>query len=655
MGHMIGDMAAHLAVAATEPAGIAHYSGIAAHGLLRHAATVLPNRTAIRYGHQKWTYEQLNYDAVRCAAMFQSLGIRPGDCVGILLPNVPEFIIAANGVWRAGGIVVALSPLMVEREVREMIKATACRFVVCLDMLSHMIGAGEVNSLPRSHFSDTIDSISGNAKDSSHAEELPSTVEKTLLVSIREHLPAIQQVGYLWMRRQKTGMWSLPSGKRIAWFWEEVDKTHREWLPVPIDPVHDAAYILPTGGTTANPKAVTLSHQNLVANAWQQYVWTNRLFGTETMLAVLPFFHSYGLSATVLGGAAMGATLILHHRFNTRQVIRLIEEERPTVFHAVPAMLTAMNERLTSNPADLKSLRWVISGGAPLEPEVAMEFAGHSGALVVEGYGLSEASPVTHVGPLYQPPRYGTIGMPLPETEVRIIDPRCDEMSTDDTRWVASDDLMVDENDIQACDFSSGTVGELVVRGPQVMLGYWRDAQSTSEAIRDGWLHTGDLATVDADGFYRIVGRKKDLIITSGYNVYPTEVEEVLCNVPGVAGAAVVGVLDHACGEVVKAIVQMRPGAVWDETALRSACNLHLAKHKRPRIYRRCEGELPRNFLGKLIRRHLRDSFALPSGRDGTIRDSVKDDVGIGASEIASDTPKQPSFEPTATKGEYHE
>lgn len=644
MGHMIGDMAEFIPAATTEPVGITHYSGIAAHGLLRHAATVLPHRTAIRYGRQQWTYEQLNYDAVRCAAMFQKIGLRPGDRVGILLPNVPEFIIAANAVWRAGGIVVALSPLMVEREVREMIKATDCRFVVCLDMLSHMIGAGDVNSSPRSQFSDTLDSINGSARDSDHEQELPSTVEKTLLVSIREHLPAIQQVGYLWMRRQNTGMWSLPTGKRTAWFWEEVDKTHREWLPVAIDPVHDAAYILPTGGTTANPKAVTLSHQNLVANAWQQYVWTNRLFGTETMLAVLPFFHSYGLSATVMGGAAMGATLILHHRFNTRQVIRLIETERPTVFHAVPAMLAAMNERLKSHPADLKSLRWVISGGAPLEPDVAMEFAGHSGALVVEGYGLSEASPVTHVGPLFQSPNYGTIGMPLPETEVRIIDPKCDAMSTDDTRWVASDDPLAIDDQVQACDVSSGAVGELVVRGPQVMLGYWRDAQSTSEAIQDGWLHTGDLATVDADGFYRIVGRKKDLIITSGYNVYPAEVEEVLCNVPGVVGAAVVGVLDHACGEVVKAIVQMQPGAIWDEDALRDACKLHLAKHKRPRIYRRCEGELPRNFLGKLIRRHLRDSFALPSGRDGSIRDSVKDDVGMNKGE-----------KPESTKGENHE
>jgi len=617
MGHLYSDVAAANLSPTSEPSGIVHYAGVPAYGLLRHAAAKLPQRTAVRYGHQHWTYEQLNYDAVRCAAMFQRLGLKPGERVGLLLPNVPEFIIAANGVWRAGGIVVALSPLMVEREVREMIASTECRFVVCLDMLSQLVGAAELGVAIRSPFNQTLDELSGNsAKRGGEpaVTNLPAGVEKTLLVSIREHLPAVQQLGYLWMRRQKTGHWSLPAGPRTAWFWEEVDATEREWVEPSLDTVHDAAYILPTGGTTAKPKAVTLSHQNLVANAWQQYVWTNRLFGTETMLAVLPFFHSYGLSATVLGGAAMGATLVLHHRFNTRQVIRLIEEQRPTVFHAVPAMLAAMNDRLKTHPADLKSLRWVISGGAPLEPEIASDFAAQSGALVVEGYGLSEASPVTHVGPLYQSPRYGTIGMPLPETEVRIVDPRCDDAATDDTRWVNNEPL--DEIDGPACDVSGGAVGELMIRGPQVMLGYWRDPEATAEAIGDGWLHTGDLATVDSDGFYRIVGRKKDLIITSGYNVYPAEVEEVLCSVPGVAGAAVVGVLDYSCGEVVKAIIQLEPGAVWNEEAMRSACALQLAKHKRPKVYRRCEGELPRNFLGKLIRRHLREDFAIASSND---------------------------------------
>lgn len=558
MGHMTNDIrlacGADVDSTTAVPVGIRHFAGLPAYELLRHAAAMLPQRTAIWYGQQQWSYEKLNFDAVRCAAMFQRLGLRRGERVGILLPNVPEYIIAINGVWRAGGIAVALSPLMPATEVQRMLERCECRFVVCLDMLSQLVTAN-------------------------HA------VEMTLLVSIREHLPALQQLGYLWKRRQNTGRWSLPRGAAEGWFWQQIEQTQREFNPVAIDPQHDPAYILPTGGTTAQPKAVTLSHQNLVANAWQQYVWTNCSFGQETMLAVLPFFHSYGLSATVLGGAAMAATLVLHHRFNTRQVIRLIEQHRPTVFHAVPAMLVALNERLRTHPADLRSLRWVISGGAPLERELAEEFTRHSGALVVEGYGLSEASPVTHVGPLFQPPRYGTIGLCLPETQAKIVAPG-------------------DEG--TGKEVPPGEVGELWVRGPQVMLGYWRDSAATAAAIQDGWLRTGDLAKVDADGFYTIVGRQKDLIITAGFNVYPAEVEEVLCQVPGVAGAAVVGVPDSHYGEIVKAFIQLQPGANWDEALLRQVCRERLAKHKCPRIYERCEGELPRNFLGKLIRRHLR-------------------------------------------------
>ncbi len=622
MGHLISDVRlthsedVDRAANAAVPAGIEHYAGLPAYELLRHAAAKLPQRTAICYGQRRWSYERANYDAVRCAAMFQRLGLRRGDRVGILLPNVPEFIIATNGVWRAGGIVVALSPLMPAAEVRRMIELTGCRFVVCLDMLSQLVSADQAS--PRNQLADSGGDARQHARllGDTHQDNgdgyrsngdghgrhdappanagaavgaTPHAVEMTLLVSIREHLPALQQLGYLWMRHHNTGHWSLPSGPGVSWFWEQVDQTQREFDPVAIDPRRDPAYILPTGGTTAQAKAVTLSHQNLVANAWQQYVWTGRSFGNETMLAVLPFFHSYGLSATVLGGAAMAATLVLHHRFNTRQVIRMIEQHRPTVFHAVPAMLTALDARLRTHRADLSSLRWVISGGAPLDREVAEEFVRHSGALVVEGYGLSEASPVTHVGPLFQPPRYGTIGLCLPETQSKIVATGSGE--TDQATLV---------------EVPQGEVGELLVRGPQVMLGYWRDAAATAEAVRDGWLHTGDLATVDGDGFFTIVGRKKDLIITSGFNVYPAEVEEVLCRVPGVAGAAVVGQPDVRCGEIVKAFVQLQPGAKWDEALLRRACSEQLSKHKCPRIYERCEGELPRNFLGKLIRRHLR-------------------------------------------------
>lgn len=567
MGHLVQDQPKHASVMRHRRVdgakiwlaqGIEHFRDIPAFGLLQHAAQTIPDHPALIYGEQTWRYGKLNRDAIRCAAMLQRMGVRPGDRVGILLPNVPEYIIAANAIWRAGGIAIAISPLMVAEEVNDLLIATDCRVVICLDMLSHLVEATD------------------NGRQSERETPVCS-----LLVSIREHLPAVHQLGYLWARHSRTGCWTLPTTEHCRWFWEEIEKTDRNWQPITIDPARDAAYIIPTGGTTDVPKAVTLSHQGMVANAWQQYLWTGRSFGTETMLAVLPFFHSYGMSATVMAGMAMGATLVLHHRFNTRQTIRLIVRHQPSVFHAVPAMLVAMNERLRSHPAPIEGLRWVISGGAPLEEAVGDEFAGHTGALVVEGYGLSEASPVTHVGHLFREPRYGSIGLPLPRTECRVVDD-------------------------EGFDVRPGDVGELIVRGPQIMLGYWNDRDATAEAIRRGWLHTGDMAVCEKDGYYRIVGRKKDLVITSGFNVYPREVEAVLREAAGVEDAAVVGVPDPLRGERVKAFVVLKPGHSWDEDRLRDHCREHLAKHKQPREYERCEGDLPRNFLGKVIRRHLR-------------------------------------------------
>ena len=537
----------------TAPHGLPTYRDMPAFGMLQHAAEQIPDRNALVYGDQDWTYAELNGEAILAAAMLQRLGVKPGDRVGILLPNVPEYIIAANAIWRAGGVAIAISPLMVEEEVHKLLDKTDCRFVVCLDMLSYLVDHDDL--------------------------EVTS-----LLVSIRQHLPSLHQIGYIWARHSRTGHWTLPTTNRCKWFWHEVEATDRNWQPISIKPDTDPAYILPTGGTTGSPKAVMLSHRNMVANAWQQYMWADESFGSETMLAVLPFFHSYGMSATIMGGAAMGATLILHHRFNTRQVIKLMEEHQPSVFHAVPAMLVAMNERFRSHPPKIEGLRWVISGGAPLEEAVGNEFSDHTGALVVEGFGLSESSPVTHVGPLFQEPRYGTIGMPLPETHCRIVDPQ------------DGDKLM-----------ETGEVGELIVRGPQVMLGYWKDPAATKEAIRRGWLHTGDLAKRDEDGFYQIVGRKKNLIITSGFNVYPKEVEAVLRDAPGVLDAAVVGHKDPRKGEVVKAFVVLKPNVQWDEERLREYCAEHLAKYKQPKIFEHCKDDLPRNFLGKVLHRELRE------------------------------------------------
>lgn len=541
------------------PAGVPRqlvYPTYPAFGLLEQAAAIVPNRVATEMSGVTMTYAEVQATAVRLASCLQQSGLESGDRVAVLLPNMPEYMIALNGIWRAGGVAVALSPLSVAEEVAALLKSTDCRRVICLDLMHPLL-------------SDAAD------------------VEQVLLVSLRDYLPLWKKIAYSAALWHRTGHLSLPTTLGQSWMWEAINAVDGKVIPAEMLPSSTPAYILSTGGTTGSPKAVTLSHRNVVANAWQTSRWAGGTMGEEVMLAVLPFFHSYGMSTMLAGGAALGATLIMQPRFEIRGVLRAIEQHRPTVFHAVPAMLNALNHRLRSKPADLSSLKWVISGGAPLSPAVAEEFAGYSDALVVQGYGLSEASPVTHVGPLDGSNLPGTVGLPLPDTDCRIVD------TETGTR-----------------DLPSGEVGELLIRGPQVMLGYWNNPTATAAAIRDGWLHTGDLATVGEAGFYRIVDRKKDLIITSGFNVYPADVEESLRGCDCVKDVAVIGVPDEERGEVVKAFIVLKPDHKWDIDKLTSYCKLHVAAHRRPRLWEQVTGDLPRNFLGKVIRRELRDSHA---------------------------------------------
>lgn len=300
---------------------------------------------------------------------------------------------------------------------------------------------------------------------------------------------------------------------------------------------------------------------------------------------------SYGLTVCGLCGIAMSATMVLHHRFRAHAVLRLIERTKPTLVPAVPAMLAAFNRVLRKRRFDLKGVRAVISGGAPLPQDVATEFSKHTGAIVVEGYGLSEASPVTHVGPLDGHARPGTIGLPLPDTESLVVDA---ETGTE--------------------VLAPGQVGELIIRGPQVMAGYWNAPDASAAALRDGWLFTGDLATRDEDGYFSIVDRKKDLIITSGENVYPTDVEHVLRQLEGVEDVAVFGVPDATRGELVKAVVVPKAGAKFSRRAFDDFARKHLEVHRRPRVVEVASEPLPRNPLGKLLRRVLREKYPGASG-----------------------------------------
>ncbi len=529
------------------------YPAIPAFGLLEHSAAEFPDRDAcIHLGH-KLTYRQLREMARRTAHRLVQFGVRPGDRVGVLMPNMPEFLAALNGIWMAGATPVAISPLSVSEEISALVSTTGCRVVLALDVLAPLIWRANVQP------------------------------EITILTTLQHRLSGWKKFAYRAEALRRFFFNVRNRRGRAYWFERELKEANPNFEPIRPESLESPAFLLATGGTTGRPKVVALSHRNLVANATQIHAWAGTQMGNDSVLAVVPFFHSYGLSSCALTGVSMAATIIMHHRFVPETVAQLIERYQPTVMPAVPAMLVGLNDLFTKRPLR-KSFRYCISGGAPLDQQVAAEFAKHTGAIVVEGFGLSEAGPVTHVGPLDGTSRGGTIGLPLPDTDVRIVDP-----------------------DNGLIDVPRGQIGEMLIRGPQVMLGYWNDDEATGRTIRDGWLYTGDLAVEDEDGFFRIVDRKKDLIITSGFNVYPSEVEPVLRKFPGVADVAVIGVPNRERGEIVKAVIATKPGADVELRELWIYCDKHLAKHKRPRVIEITGGELPRNFLGKVFRRKLRE------------------------------------------------
>jgi long-chain acyl-CoA synthetase len=530
------------------------YPQVALYELLRRASRLYPTHPACTLYGKVTTFAELDESSRRLAAALVKLGARPGRHVGLLLPNIPEYLVALQAVWLTGATALQLSPLMVAEEVGHWLEATDCHVVVTLDLLAPLV----VASLGK------------------------GPLEHVVLTSLARRMAMWRGMLYRIARLRRNGYLRVPDDAHRHRF-ESLLETAPLETPVPVSPAEDVAVLAPTGGTTASPKAVMLTHRNLVANALQLRHWLGGADCADSVLAVLPFFHSYGLSVSMLASWAAGCTMHLYPRFETRAVLNLIETQRPTIVPAVPAMLAALNNLMRGKKHDLSFVRVVISGASALAAQVRVEFEATKVRQLLEGYGLTEASPVTHVNPHGSGSRPGTIGTPLPDTESRVVDP-------DTGREVGT-----------------GEVGELVVRGPQVMKGYFNNPHATEAVLRDGWLYTGDMARRDADGYYTIVDRKRDIIKTSGFLVFPAEVEEVLRGHPDVAEAAVIGMPDVEKGEIVKALVVARSNAQVDVNALESYCQLHLGKQKRPRLFE-VVPELPRNFLGKVLRRKLRES-----------------------------------------------
>jgi long-chain acyl-CoA synthetase len=522
--------------------------------LLERAARRTPDRPACTLYGRGTTFAQLSEQARRLARALADRGAKPGRHVGVLLPNIPEYLVALQAIWLTGATALQLSPLMVAEEVGHWLEATDCHIVVTLDLLAPAV----MGALER------------------------GPLEHVVLTSLARRMAMWRGMLYRIERLRRNGYLRMPTDARRHRFSDLLQSPPLE-KPAAVTPEEDVAVLAPTGGTTSSPKAVMLTHRNLVANALQLRNWCGGEDGTESLLGVLPFFHAYGLTVSLLTSWAKCSTLHLYPRFETRAVLDLIETQRPEIVPAVPAMLLALNNLMRGKEHDLSFIRFVISGASALESATRDEFQKHGVGAIVEGYGLTEASPVTHANPSGDANRPGTIGKPLPDTESRLIDP--------DT----------------GAEVGDGAVGELVVRGPQIMKGYFNNPHATEAVLKDGWLFTGDMARRDREGYYTLVDRKRDIIKTSGYLVFPAEVEEVLRGYPDVAEAAVVGVPDHDRGEVVKALIVARGGARLDVAALENHCKLHLGKQKRPRQIE-VVSELPKNFLGKVLRRKLRES-----------------------------------------------
>jgi long-chain acyl-CoA synthetase len=532
-----------------------HSPRIPVSALLDGAARAFPQRVGCTLYRETYTYAELARRAQRLATALRALGAGPGRRVGLLLPNTPEYVVALQAVWLTGATALQLSPLMVAEEIRRWLTLTDCRLVIALDLLAASVRPA--------------------------LEDDP--VEHLVVTTLTEHLPVWKGLLYRLERVRRHGPLRLRDRGKVHVF-DHLLRTPAEPLTPRLDPDADVAVLAPTGGTTAAPKAVMLTHANLVANALQLRAWSGGPDGREGLLAALPIFHAFGLSGCLLAGFARALTVHLLPRFDPRSALELIERHRIDLAPVVPLMLAAMNRELRRHPRDLSFVRGIICGASALAADVRADFEKTGVQHLVEGYGLSEASPVTHVNPLDERARPGTIGLPLPDTQARVVDP-----------LAGTEELPI------------GEVGELVVRGPQVMQGYFDNAAETAAVLRDGWLYTGDLARRDRAGYFTLVDRKKDIIKTGGFLVVPAEVEEVLRQFPDVADAAVIGEPDAERGEVVRALVVPRPGVAFDLNGLEQFCALHLGKQKRPRRISMV-AELPRNFLGKVQRRKLREA-----------------------------------------------
>ncbi len=532
-------------------------SGLTLPALLERTTRKYPDRTALSFVGAHTSYRDLWQQVQRFASGLQKMGVQPGDRVSIMLPNTPQFVVAFYGTLLAGAVAVNTSPMYTPSELEHQLQDSGSETLVIFDSF-----------YPR------YAEIQGRVN-----------VRRVLVTGVQDALSFPKNLLYP-VKAKREGTWvPVPYGERVLSMRKVIDSQTPTPQPVTVSP-DDVALLQYTGGTTGVPKGAMLTHGNLVANCEQARSWmTDLREGQEVTLAAIPFFHVYGMTVAMNLSVLIGATIVLiPNPRDLNMTLKAVQQTRATLFPAVPTLYNAINNHPDTPKFDLTSIRACISGSAPLLLETARKFREiTNGANLVEGYGLTEASPITHVNPIYGEQQEGSIGLPVPGVDAIV--------AGDDGQSVAQ-----------------GEVGELWVAGPQIMKGYWQRPDETAKTLVQAhgrtWLMTGDMATMDERGYFRIVDRKKDLIIAGGYNIYPREVEEALMSHPAVLEAAAVGVPDTYRGESVHAVVALKPGATATDAEIIAHCRELLSPYKVPRSVE-FRVELPKTAAMKILRRQL--------------------------------------------------
>lgn len=524
------------------------------HSFLLESGERHKEKKAVHFMGKDFTFGHILSEAKKMAHFFQSKGLKKGDRVASMLPNCPQAVITYYGALMAGGVVVQVNPLFTERELAYQMQDSGARFIICLDIL-----------LPRV----------SNVREK-------SDLKHVVVTKVSDYLPFPKNKIYPFIQKKQYKMVvKIDETEDTHYFKSIIESVSEEYEEVPIDCKNDLALLQYTGGTTGKPKGVQLTHMNLVSNVQMCTAWIFKLEKEkESVLGVLPFFHVYGMTTVMNLSIMYGSKMILLPKFDPETVLKTIQKMKPTLFPGAPTMYIGLLNHPNLKKYDLSSIRACISGSAPLPVEIQEQFEKITNGSLVEGYGLTESSPVTHANFLWGERVNGSIGVPWPDTEA----------------------MIVEEGTLN--EVPLGEVGEIAVRGPQIMKGYWNREEETEATLKDGWLLTSDMGRMDEDGYFYVVDRKKDMIIAGGFNIYPREVEEILYEHSGIQEAAVIGVPDEYRGETVKAVIVPKSGHKLNKEELNKYARENLAAYKVPRIYEFRE-ELPKTIIGKILKRQL--------------------------------------------------